>query len=243
MIKRFHGMSDTRPYCTIVIIAALTALMTSAHAADPVIHLDFDGSLANSGSNGVQAEAVAPGSRGETPADIGYAEGRFGQAAAFDREAVLRLPIQLDKEKYGQSTFTGWIYTDEDWDAEAPMIGNGSHLWINIWGRDVQMRCGKHCLVRHSGLASVPPERWVFIAGVWNTAENTATLYLDQRVARSNELDVTSLPQASEHLWLGVRDGSNMSVAKGMRFDDFRFYDQALSASQIAAIRAGETNP
>jgi hypothetical protein len=83
----------------------------------------------------------------------------------------------------------------------------------------------------------------VFIAGVWNTAENTATLYLDQRVARSNELDVTSLPQASEDLWLGVRDGSNMSVAKGMRFDDFRFYDQALSASQIAAIRAGETNP
>lgn len=241
MIKQFQRASNASPYFTIFVIAAFTGLMASAHAANPIIHLKFDGSLANSGSNGVQAEAVAPGSRGETPVDVGYAEGRFGQAAAFDGDAVLRLPLQLNKEQYGQFTFTGWVYTDEDWNAEAPMIGNGSHLWINIWGRNVQMRCGKHCLVMHSGTA-VPPERWVFIAGVWNSAKNTATLYLDQRVTRSNELDVTLLPEASEDLWIGVRDGANMSIAKGMRFDDFRFYDQVLSASQIAAVRTG-TSP
>jgi hypothetical protein len=222
-----------------VLFPAMTlGVATPVLAQQPIVHLKFDGSLANSGSNGVQAEAVAPGSRGETPASISYAEGRFGQAGLFDGDVVLRLPVQLDKDQYGQFTFTGWVYTDEDWDAEAPMIGNGSHLWLNIWGRNVQMQCGKHCLIVHAG-TGVPPERWVFIAGVWDAANSKATLYLDQRVTSTEEMDLSTLGEASEHLWIGVRDGSNMSMAKSMRFDDFRFYDRTLSASQIAAIRAG----
>lgn len=222
----------------ICIVAFTLLLFAPAYAASPIIHLKFDGSLANSGSNGVQAEAVAPGTRGETPADLSYAEGRFGQGGLFDGTVVLRMPTQLNKDQYGQFTFTGWIYSDEDWDAEAPMIGNGSHLWLNIWGRNVQMRCGKHCVIVHTGTA-VPPERWVFIAGIWDAANSKATLYLDQRVASTDEMDLSTMGEASEHLWIGVRDGSNMSMAKSMRFDDFRFYDRALSAPEIADIRRG----
>lgn len=225
----------------IAVSIALVFTTNAGIAAEPIIHLKFDGSIANNGSNGNQAEAVAPGSRGETPADLSYAEGRFGQAGLFDGTVVLRMPTRLNKDQYGQFTFTGWIYTDEDWDAEAPMIGNGSHLWLNIWGRNVQMRCGKHCVIVHTGTA-VPPERWVFIAGVWDAANSKGTLYLDQRVASTNEMDLSTMGEASEHLWIGVRDGSNMAMAKGMRFDDFRFYDRALSASDIAAIRSGTSS-
>ncbi len=216
---------------------ALLGFAAPALAQQPIVHLKFDGSLANSGSNGVQAEAVSPGSRGETPAAIDYSEGWFGEAAAFDGDVVLRMPIQLNKEQYGQFTFTGWIYTDEDWNAEAPMISNGSHLWVNIWGRHVQMKCYR-CIITHTGKA-VPPERWVFVAAVWNAAENEAALYLDQRVVRYDELDLSEEPEASEYLWIGVRDGATGSPKANMRIDDLRLYDQALSASQIAAIRRG----
>lgn len=235
-----------QPIAALVVIALavlLAAPHASAHdistdyAGEPLVHVTFDGRLSNDGSFPVQPRMVEVG--GAPSADAPqYVEGRFGQAIKFDGDRLLELPIDITEDIYPQVTVTGWVYIDdENGDSSGILVSNNSFLMLQLFGGQFWMKTGKQTDVRFNTVV-VPRYRWVFFAGVWDSATNQATAYIDQRV-RSGDMTLDTAGEPDRSVWVGTHKVSSASILKGIRIDDLRIYPGALSAAQIRDVWSG----
>jgi len=188
------------------------------YAGEPLVHVTFDGTLSNGGTYPAQPRMVEVGGEPSAAAPA-YAGGRFGQAIRFQGDRILELPIDITRESYPQVTVTGWVYIDAEntTGSTGILLSNGSFLTLQLYGGRLVMKTGKSASIQFTSEV-VPRHRWVFFAGVWDSASNQGTAYVDQRVETGDlALETTATPDRS--VWVGTHKVSSSSILNGMRIE------------------------
>jgi hypothetical protein len=227
-----------------VFIAAANLMAQNAAAQqepgvpEPLVHLPLDGSLDNTGA--FPAEPRMMDTSGDlTQQGPEYVEGRFGEAMMFDGSAAVEIPIDVNTQAYPKLTVTAWVYTEPEWDDGAGLIAsNDSFLGLQLYGGQVWMTSGKHSAVQFTDSGTVPHQRWVFVAGVWDTQSGEATLYTGMR-SKTEALDLSTIRSPDRSVWLGAHTMPTGSIFHDVRLDDVRIYDSALTADQIREVWKG----
>ncbi|MDR2674608.1 MAG: LamG domain-containing protein, partial [Opitutaceae bacterium] len=95
-------------------------------------------------------------------------------------------------------------------------------------------------------------DKWVFIAGTWNGANGTATLYCGTEEMAVNKLAEDTMKArgafpANTALNVAFHNTGQSGSGNGRTFDgwlaDIRFYSHTLTAAQIEKIRSGSSSP
>ncbi len=217
-----------------------------ANAQTPLVHLPFDGNVENLGTASAGALVVPAGA--DQPQFI---SGAIGQGISFGKGGAVAIPFHFDQQKYPQATVTMWIKVDKDepYERELLSLGPGNALLLNITGQEtIRVRSG----VAASSDSVLPLGEWAFVAGVVDNAAGAVRIYHGEDVFEKTGLKIGSPgaltvapPGSSEkknYIFIGADDFN--SAGKEIRrvaLDDVRLYGEALTASQIDAVRrAGE---
>ncbi|MGD8358877.1 MAG: LamG domain-containing protein [Lysobacterales bacterium] len=222
--------------------SALCVVATSAPAHEPpsglLVHIPFDGSAAAQGRVGVGTEIVnadpnAP--RG----NLAYTNGYLGQAALMDGQNAVRVPFDINPDVYPQLTVTMWINTEYD-QQSGYLFSNGAPEGPKLQYTKANLIAhGPRVLARLRGM--IRPERWVFVAAVWDYNAGTLRLHADRRV---EEVDfgggfARRDPRSKPEFWIGTYNAKLQSTVRGVIIDDVRIYGRALSPEEILGLALG----
>lgn len=221
-----------RGLMTAVLILTWCYIPTHAHEppAGLLLHLPFDGSLANQGSAPGAGELIA---KGGEPAGGGaeFREGRIGQAIYFPGDVAVRVPFDLNLELYPQGTITAWVYPEGE--MHGYVLSNRSNAGptlslskSGVSARATTAQPGKSGILR--------PGRWTFVAAAWDTQSNTLRLQYDRRVETAEMSD--RMAPAAMDIWIGAWDDSLNSPLENVRVDEVRIYGRALTADELEGL-------
>jgi hypothetical protein len=175
-----------------------------------------------------------------------YAAGKYGQSLDLDgTDDYVTLPAGI--ASYDDITIAAWIYWDggSQWQRIFDFgNGTGQYMFItpssggNTLRFTIKSGSGEQIVQTASQLTS---GQWVHLAVT--LGGNTATLYVNGTAAATNT-SVTINPSDFNPAYNYIGDSQFISdpLFNG-RIDDFRIYNFALTAGQVAATMAGNTAP
>ncbi len=212
-----------------------------------LVHFPLDGSLANHGSLGGEAELHLFGD-GSEPQTV---EGKYGRALHFDGNGVLALPVDFTNELYKSATVTAWVKIDAGKRSYGTVFSSGSGARLSIESLTAYARPGGPLFYTKNTLK---PGEWTFVYAVFDSDGRTAT------VGKGDEVYVHKLPDPiniREHLYanpqkpdaervpyvfVGSTNFGSAWPAEKMAIDDVRLYRGAMTSEQVAALaNAGST--
>ncbi|WP_405230068.1 LamG-like jellyroll fold domain-containing protein [Lentisalinibacter sediminis] len=220
---------------TVIGVGILLAGMPAAHELPGglILHLPFDGSLQNQGSLPLEVQTIAAG--GEPTSSPEFREGKYGQSVFFPGDKAIRLPLDINYELYPQLTISAWVYVEGDGNGYIVSNRSPTGPTMTVGSRAVGAK-GPRAQISET---AVRPDRWLFVAAVWDKTAGTMRLHYDRR-SETAELAEKSRPGEID-LWVGAWDDTLQGVLKNVRIDDLRIYDQALTPEQLEGLWMGQS--
>jgi hypothetical protein len=164
-----------------------------------------------------------------------FVGGRDGQALRFAGGRSVDIPLDVFLGAFPKVTFTAWVYVEEEFsNGAAHFASNNSFLRLYYFAGQLWMGTHRSNGIRFTSSDAVPREEWVFVAGVWDAADATATLYLNGE-SKSADFNPDNDLSPDRSVWLGAQYAGKSSI-RNVRMDDVRIYDKALSLDQLDAL-------
>ncbi len=168
----------------------------------------------------------------EAPNFVG---GRDGQALRFAGGRSVDIPLDVFLAAFPKTTFTAWVYVEEEFsNGAAHFASNNSFLRLYYYAGQFWMETHRSNGIQFTSSDAVPREEWVFVAGVWDATNATATLYLNGE-SKSADFNPVNDLSPDRSVWLGAQYANKSSI-RNVRMDDVRLYDKALSLDQLDAL-------
>jgi len=204
------------------------------------------------GSGTSAADASGHGIIGTLTNGPTWAAGRYGGAISLDgNDDYVDLGNPTALRLTGSMTVSAWINSSSFPADDAPVVSKrgsiGFQLDTTLDGgpRTVGFKLTNSTgadMIRY-GATALQANTWYHVAGVYDAAGGTMTVYLNGQVdAGAQAGTVTSTQQDSpENVLIGRR--ANGGYLFNGRVDDVRIYDRALSATEIQADMAHSLGP
>ncbi|MDJ0911729.1 MAG: LamG domain-containing protein [Woeseiaceae bacterium] len=207
-----------------------------AHAGQCDAYFAFDGNLQDGSGNGHHGAMIMKRvDQTVTGGEPEFAAGRYGQALRLNGSSAVRAPVDLFPEICGQVTITAWVYVEDGNPNEHTLISNGEGAAVRLsHTRQLLTARGGRSTVRSTGDA-VQPNRWTFIAGVWDFESGNITLSWQGRQATAS-LDRSNLRDPEQSLWIGAFNDSLMWPASGVLIDDLRIIGRAMTMAELRDV-------
>jgi len=217
---------------------------TSAGAASipaPRVHLKFEGDLENAGTQPRLAPRMFTSDGRISRQAPNFVQGTDGQALRFAGGRSVDIPLDVFPGAFPKVTFTAWIYAEPDFANGAGHIAsNNSYLSLYYYAGQLWMTTDRSNGLRFASTETVRPEEWVFVAGVWDASDGTATLFVNGE-SKSATFNPANDLSPDRSVWLGAQHANKSSI-RDMRMDDVRIYDTALTPDQLNALYTGATS-
>ncbi|MBN2022847.1 MAG: hypothetical protein JW809_08620 [Pirellulales bacterium] len=221
---------------------AVLAANPLATVALPVVRLDFEGNLANTGSGGATYNgALVDGATGTTA----YTAGPRGQALAFNNPTGLtggdyvRVPYTLTDA----GTISFWCKPSAYYDFQTIFDNSADpedwEMWVYSTG-EARFRIESDAYVAFDLDNLAGPEEWYHMAVSWFRAGGgvVLNLYVDGLL---RDVDEGTWANPGSFVYLA---GGNADNDHGrLSLDDFRIFDTVLNTDEIVAILAGRDVP
>lgn len=216
-------------------------IASAASLPAPRVHLKFDGDLQNAGTQPRLAPRMFT-SDGRISRQVpNFVDGTDGQALRFAGGRSVDIPLDVFLGAFPKITFTAWIYAEPDFgNGAGHIVSNNSYLSIYYYAGQLWMTTDRAHTIRFTSLETVQPEEWVFVAGVWNATDGTATLFVNGE-SKSAAFNPPNDLSPDRSVWLGAQH-ANKSTIRDMRMDDVRIYDTDLTLDQLNALYTGLTS-
>jgi len=210
---------------------ALLYLAGPALAGPCDAYYTFDGTLADAGGNGYDGTMIG---KGGTLARPEFAAGRTGQALRLGGTAAMRAFVDLHPDFCPQVTFTAWISPDGSGPRATQSIfstGSGHGPGLRISGGTLTLNGPANGLGQSNAVRG--NAGWQFVAGVYDYANRSYTLYWGKRSVTKPLPD--DLREPEEAIWVGAFNDTLSSPAAGIVIDDLRIVGRALGKDELAA--------
>ncbi len=216
------------------------SIASAASLPAPRVHLKFDGDLENAGTQPRLAPRMFT-SDGRISRQVpNFVDGTAGQALRFAGGRSVDIPLDVFLGAFPKVTFTAWIYAEPDFgNGAGHIVSNNSYLSLYYYAGQLWMTTDRAHTIRFTSLETVQPEEWVFVAGVWNATDGTATLFVNGE-SKSATFNPANDLSPDRSVWLGAQH-ANKSTIRDMRMDDVRIYDTALTIDQLSKLYSGVT--
>jgi hypothetical protein len=135
-------------------------------------------------------------------------------------------------------TVTAWIQVtgaERKGTQELISTGSGSGPGIRVSGTNLVLKGSANGIIRRDAIR--PNAGWMFVAGVYDYANGTYTLY-----SRNRGVDKkmgTSRKPAEEAIWVGAFNDGLANAATNIVIDDVRTYGRLLSKDDFRSLQAG----
>jgi Concanavalin A-like lectin/glucanases superfamily/PEP-CTERM motif len=235
----------------LVVPCILATLLTAPDASfgGLIAFYDFEGNANDVSGNGLHG--VVNGDVVLTASGFQGSAYEFGGTTGQNLSNFIQLPFGINPSTYPELTMGAWVNTDivgGSSGAIAPkVIGYDNGGFDRALGAD--FRSGAATIVPsnwsafagNQGVLSsgqpVTTGNWVFLAAVYDQPNATVKLYVDNTIATVSSASLGSSPLNAT---IGKNAGFGSNEAWDGRIDNVFFFDEALTTSQIEAIR---TNP
>lgn len=204
-------------------MAAITLAAGSAQAANLRGFYPLDG-------NGIDPTGFGP-SLTEPGGTVSYVDGLDGQAASFDGSGRTWLRASINSSGHVNPTFSwgAWVKLNDPnaWNIFLSNDNGG-------WDRFTQVKNGKWA-VSKSGVRTSPhstSSEWTFLAQTFDG--NTQTLYVDDKPVFSYQ-DGRNV----SHSFIDIGRNANSAYPLNGLMDGVFFFDDVLTADEVATIREG----
>lgn len=236
-------MFSSKSMCAMSLVGALAFSVGNAEAA-LLAHLEFEGNLLDTATGNFDGTVAGAGLGG-------FVAGETGQAVQFDGSATR---IDLPGTPAAMSEFTiaffinspdwfnaltvpvanvGWSGGVDDFVFQTLPDNNAQDIFVNLplngW------------VLSNNGTFTAPSyvNRWVHMAVTYNVGDGTRKLYVDG-VEQFNSGPAAGAVAFDNGITLGAwdfaGDGTGFDRANTLKMDDFRLYDNALTASEVLAL-------
>jgi hypothetical protein len=233
-----------------IILLIITLIFTTFVHAQPDLekvrlYLPFDGNYNDASGKGVtltESEHI-----NNVDGVITYAEGKFGQAIAFEGKPLITTGLNFTTGE--DFTIAAWIYMEvlptvtggQTWihqrDVEGQALGR-IHLEVLLQDHIGTFTNGVR--VDHfDGETPVPMEAktWYHVANVHSVTANTRTLYVNGVAVNTVFYEVPIEINSGEFVIAGRKaDGNAQKIKNNSRMDDLLITQEALSESLIQQI-------
>ncbi|NGX16323.1 LamG domain-containing protein [Wenzhouxiangella sp. XN24] len=216
--------------------AAALGLLAFVHAGTAIAqsceaYFPFDGSLADASGNGFDGRMLGQDGAAATPR---FVEGRSGQALAFDGTSAMRVLMDLHYEGCPQVSFTAWIRFDGPLPKGNQVIlaTGGSGPGLRAAGSTLSLNGTANGLSARSAVSR--DSGWMFVAGVYDYANNTYSLHWRNRSAEGTLSQHRRPPE--EAVWVGAMNDRLTNAASSIVIDDLRIFGATLRPEDIRAL-------
>lgn len=213
----------------------------SASLPVPRVHLNFEGNLENSGTEPRLAPRMFTNDGRISRESANFVSGHDGQAIRFAGGRSVDIPLDVFPGAFPKITFTAWIYVEPEFkNGAGDIVSNNSFLRMHYYSGQLWMSTERSGRLHFTSTDAVPTGEWAFVAGVWDAANATATLFLNGQTktgAFESENDLS----ADRSVWLGAQYANKQTV-HDLRMDDVRIYDKALTIEQLNELYSGSTS-
>lgn len=199
-------------------------------------HFTFDGSLADTSGNGYDGHMIG---KGGAPATPKFTEGKFGHALQLDGTSAMRVFLDLHFDSCPQVTIAAWIKTPAvlpKGTQELVSAGSGIGPGLRASGPHLVLRGPANGLIQRNVIRA--NAGWIFVAGVYDFAENTYALHWRNRSIEGKLREDHRTPE--EAIWVGAFNDSLNAAVTGMAIDDLRIIGKALDKNGIRALQTRE---
>ncbi len=258
MVERIHGKTFV---CCLLLAATLATVNGTAAQGEASLigHWSLDGHANDSaGGNNGSLFGIEKDSE-SLPTAV---PGKFGQALAFDGNASVEIPIDLDYRTQEALTITMWVNLNGSARPAAAqtLVSTGSGDGPNITLSQDQLRAragGKTVGPRRSLI----PDGWNFVAVSWDHKAGQLWMHVNNVEAyypityenkraqgmyfspRDPDAELHGRKAQKRYLWLGSKDNSGKVYAlQDAAIDDVRIYSGLLSPEQLAQLSEGRTD-
>lgn len=170
-----------------------------------------------------------------------FVDGTDGRALRFAGGRSVDIPLDVFPGAFPEVTFAAWIYAEPAFANGAGHIAsNNSYLNLYYYAGQLWMTTDRSNGLRFTSAETVRPEEWVFVAGVWDATDGTATLFVNGK-SKSATFNPDNDLSPDRSVWLGAQHANKSSI-RDMRMDDVRIYDTALTVEQLNALYTGATS-
>ena len=222
--------------CAILVVLATASVGLADVSAGLVAYYPFNGNANDESGNG---------NHGTVHGAAVLTDDRFGNSdSAYNFDGVddyISLGDPPALQIISDLTITCWIYNEYDGNKIDHIVGRraagcglvGYQIGRNS-GNGFSFTAGGYREI-HSGI-TIPDDQWFFIAVVFNDVANTVDFYAnDQKSLGVGASDLGN--PANADIQIGqANDCSSSTIFDGI-IDDVRFYDRALSSSEIQEIQ------
>jgi hypothetical protein len=233
-------MSRTNDAWTVAVLAvALWAGAAAAQDPDLILYYDYEEIL-----GGKIKDRSGKGHDGLINGNISLEAGKYGKSARFERGSFLDLdgpnwPAK-DIPRDGMSV-VAWVNVDSLADHHAIFNARaGDSTWLVH--PEVRTEGNYRWLLRSDGgstifdmrAGSVKQKTWVHFAGVYDSGEGMARLYIDGKEVGSNP----GKARVAKDWGMGARVGYNIDNARPFTglMDDLNLWKRGLRAGEVATI-------
>ena len=195
----------------------------------------FDDDLKDASGNGFDGQMLNKKGNAVAPK---FVIGRTGKALQLGDYAVMRTYMDLHYDRCPRVTITAWLKVDTSHKRSRSIIstGSGHGPGIRASGTSIVLNGPKNGLRAKNVIRD--DNDWFFVAGVWNFAGDTYTLFWRTRkvdgVIRANH------KEPEEALWVGAKNDRLATPARGVIIDDLRVIGRDLTVEEIEALRLGQ---
>jgi hypothetical protein len=218
------------------VLFAILASLAATHAPEAEAqsceaYFPFDGSLADASGNGFDGRMIGQDGAAATPR---FVEGRSGQALALDGTMAMRAFVDLNYESCPQVSFTAWVRFD------GPVLRE-NRVILATGGSGPGLRAVGSVLVLNgtaNGLwvrdAVRADSGWMFVAGVYDYADNTYALHWRNRSVEGTLSQHRRPPE--DAVWVGAMDDRLTYAASNIVIDELRIFESVLGAEELRAM-------
>ncbi len=217
------------------VFVAIAALFFSvaAFAGQCDAYFTFDGDLQDTGGNGYHGQMIGKDGALAMP---GFVEGKQGKALELVGDSAMRAFVDLHFDTCPQVTVTAWIQvidTERKGIQYLVSTGSGSGPGVRISSAILILNGTANGIIQRDVIRS--NAGWMFVAGVYDYANGTYTLYSRNRGIDKELGENVKAPE--EAIWVGAFNDGLAGPAAGILIDELRIYGQALSADELRAAQ------
>ena len=247
--------------CCLLLAATLAAVNGASAQGEAALigHWSLDGH-ANDSSGGHNGFLM--GIEKESESLPNAVPGKFGQALAFNGNAGVEIPIDLDYRTQEALTITMWVNLNGSKRAASAQTlvstGSGDGPKIELSRDQLRARAGGKTV---GPKRSLIPDGWNFIAVSWDHKAGQLWMHVNNVEAyfpinyenkraqglyfspRDPDAELHGRKAQKRYLWLGAKDNSGKVYAlQDASIDDVRIYSGLLSPEQLSQLSEGRTD-
>ena len=218
-------------------VIAMLFFPGTAFAGPCDAYFAFDGGLEDSSGNGYDGRMIGADGAVAKPK---FVEGKRGQALQLDGTSAMRSFIDLHFDTCPQVTVTAWIQvtgTVRKGTQYLVSTGGGSGPGIRISSTSLILNGTANGIHKRDAIRS--NAGWMFVAGVYDYATGTYTLYSRNRGVDKELGGNVKAPE--DAMWVGAFNDGLAGPAVGILIDDLHIFGTALGKDEIRKLQIGET--